>query len=148
MGLILILYIMAGLALGLLLASVACGIGALLIILRNSKARANVWPLAVAGAAVGLLLAGTAIQFIPQQQVRPGSDYDKAAQNLFVNTLGYSLAPAAGAVAAAIATFSCRIVVTPRLATRLESTPIRCQADAADKPTGGDQNRTDSRRAA
>jgi len=78
--------------------------------------------------------------------VRPGSDYDKAAQNLFVNTLGYSLAPAAGAVAAAIATFSCRIVVTPRLATRLESTPIRC--DAADKPTGGDQNRTDSRRAA
>jgi len=106
MGIFLMFSIAGGLIAGLLV-GMLCGVVALLVVLRNQKTRSAVWPVAAGGLVIGLILAMVAVQFIPQRPVRPGSDYDIAAYNLFISIFGYTLVPAIGLVAGALATCFC-----------------------------------------
>lgn len=100
MGRVLIGALIVGGALGLMLTTITGGAGVFLTA-RNAKNRSQfLWRFAVAGVIV-LTLCVVAANQHPYATVRPGSDYDVALQNLFLQCFGYCASPGTAALMAA-----------------------------------------------
>lgn len=93
----------AGCALGLMVAATGGGAG-LLLAITTAKRRHRVW-WCFAGVFVVALSTGiVAVHQYPYDHVRPGSDYDVALKNLFLQGLGYCATPGPAALLAGLAT--------------------------------------------
>ena len=103
MGLILFAAMFAGGALGLIVTAFFGGVGVVLTS-RNARQRTRVWGTFAVMFAIGLTLCILAVHFFPYAAVRPGSDYDVAMKNMFLQALGYCGSPGLAALAAALAT--------------------------------------------
>ena len=98
MGIVLMAAIGAGLAVGAIL-TVIFGTAAV-ILLRRAQAGLGKRFASLLIALTFLLCA--AVPYLPLQTVRPGSDYDIAFKNLFIEFASYALAPGLAALLAAI----------------------------------------------
>ena len=104
MGRVLIGALIVGGALRLMLTTITGGAGVFLTA-RNAKNRSQfLWRFAVAGVIV-LTLCVVAANQHPYATVRPGSDYDVALQNLFLQCFGYCASPGTAALVAAMTTW-------------------------------------------
>lgn len=103
MGLVLMIGLLGGCVLGLLVAVSVGGAGVLLAI-KSAKKRRNVWWCFAGLFVVVMPLCIVAVHRYPYAPVSPGSDYEVAMKNLFLQGLGYCAAPGATALFAAIAT--------------------------------------------
>jgi hypothetical protein len=103
MGLVLMAGLIAGCALGLIFAASVGGVGVLLAV-KSAKRRRRVWWCFAAVFVVLLLLGIVAVHQYPFAAVSPGSDYDVALKNLFLQGLGYCATPGPAALLAALAT--------------------------------------------
>ena len=88
MSLILIVIMFAGGALGLIV-SAALGCASVVLVNKNAKTRLYVWWVFAATILILLPVCFFAVQSYPYAPVRPGSDYDVAMKNLFIQGLGY-----------------------------------------------------------
>lgn len=102
MGFILAGGMAAGFILGLLLTAVT-GAVAVVLLLRWVKQRRNVWPVFFPVAVAMLAFLIVLVRIYPFEPVTPGSDYDIAMKNLFVQGLGYGVSPGVAALMAALA---------------------------------------------
>jgi hypothetical protein len=102
MGLVLMAGLFAGCALGLVLAAILGGAGIWLMV-RNAKARTRAWWCFAAVFLILLLVGIAAVHQYPYAPVRPGSDYDVAMRNLFLQGFGYCASPGPAALLAALA---------------------------------------------
>lgn len=93
----------AGCALGVIVAVSVGGAGVLLAI-KSAKKRRRVWWCFAGVFVVVLPLCIVAVQQYPYASVSPGSDYDVAMKNLFLQGFGYCAAPGPTALLAALAT--------------------------------------------
>lgn len=103
MGLVLMAALIAGCVLGL---GAAAGLGGIGIVMasRSAGGRARAWGCFAAVFLSVLLLCILAVQLFPYEAVRPGSDYDILAKNLFFQGLGYCASPGLAALLAGLAT--------------------------------------------
>ena len=104
MGLILVAALFAGCVLGLIVTTILGGVGVLLTI-KSAKTRIRVWWCFAAGFAVLLLLGIVAVHEYPYGVVRPGSDYNVAMKNFFLQGFGYCASPGPAALLAALGTW-------------------------------------------
>lgn len=102
MGLILFIGLVAGCILGLIVTAILGGI-AFLIKTRCAKNRVRVWRHIAVTFTVALLLLILAVHEYPYEPVKPGSDYDIAMKNMFLQGLGYCVVPGIAALLAALA---------------------------------------------
>jgi len=102
MGIVLIAALVAGCAVGLVLTAILGGVGVTLT-LKSAKDRPRVWWIFALVFAISLTLCIVAVHEYPYGVVRPGSDYDVAAKNLFLQGLGYCGSPGAAALPATLA---------------------------------------------
>ncbi len=92
MGLFLFGGMVGGAIVGLAIALVLFGVGAVAA-LRASADRANAWLCFGATFALVLLVHVLVVRFYPYPDVRPGSDHGILARNLFLQGLGYCSSP-------------------------------------------------------
>jgi hypothetical protein len=104
MGLVLMAGMFAGGAVGFIFSAIA-GFGSMVLTIRNAKARRQVWWTFAVVFVVVLAACIVAVVQYPYDTVRPGSDYDVAMRNLFLQGLGYFASPGIAAIVAAVATF-------------------------------------------
>jgi hypothetical protein len=93
----------AGCALGLIVSAIAGGAGVVLT-MRSAKIRLRVWWSFAVVLVVVLSLCIVAVHQYPYGTVRPGSDYDVATKNLFLQGFGYCASLGTAALLAALAT--------------------------------------------
>jgi Na+/proline symporter len=106
-GLILFAMMAAGAVLGLGITAVLGAMGVAMTA-KRAKRHARVWRV-FAAAFVALLCVLVALVYAyPYEQVRPGSDYEIAAKNLFLQGLGYCAAPGIAGLLAALAAMMVR----------------------------------------
>lgn len=98
MGVLLIVYAMAGVVCGALLSSAALGVATVLTH-RMKESRENVWRRFWLGMALGTVLGAVCAASIGAPDTRPGSDYDLIARYWLVTAAAYAAAPGLGAVA-------------------------------------------------
>jgi hypothetical protein len=103
MGLVLMAAMFAGWALGLLV-SASAGAAGVVLTIKNAQSRSRVWRVFGAVFVVVLSLCIVAVYRYPFGAVRPGSDYDVAMKNLFLQGFGYCASPGAAALLAGLAT--------------------------------------------
>jgi hypothetical protein len=104
MGLVLMAALAAGGVLGLIVTSVVGG-GGVALTLRSAKTRSHAWRIFGAVCVIVLPLCIYAVHHLPYDPVSPGSDYDVAMKNLFLQALGYCASPGMAALAAGMATW-------------------------------------------
>jgi hypothetical protein len=102
-GLVVMAAMFAGCALGLIVTGLAGGPGVVLAV-RSARIRSRVWWSFAVVFAVVLALGIVAVHQYPYGTVRPGSDYDVAAKNLFLQGFGYCASPGAAALLVGLAT--------------------------------------------
>jgi hypothetical protein len=103
MGLILVAALFAGCILGLLATALLGGVGVVLAI-KGAKTHIRVWWCFAAVFVLLLPLGIVAVHEYPYAVVRPGSDYDVAMKNLFLQGLSYCASPGSAGLLAALAT--------------------------------------------
>jgi len=104
MGLVLMAAMFAGCVLGFMISSVAGGT-AVFVTFRNARNRTGVWWIFLAVFAIAIGITIVAVYHYPYATPRPGSDYDVALRNLFLQGLGYCASPGPAALIAALTTF-------------------------------------------
>jgi hypothetical protein len=131
MGLVLMGAMGAGGLLGLLLAAVLGSIG-LVATTRAARTRARAWWIFAGALAVVLPLCIVAVNAYPYAPVRPGSDYDVAAKNLFLQAVGYCASPGLAALIAGLTPW----LAASKRASRLPAANIPAE-QTADNETRG-----------
>lgn len=101
MGLVVMAALAAGGVLGLIISTVLGG-AAVLLTLRRARRGERVWCVFAAASLAATVLLVISVYCYPYAPVRGGSDYDIAARNLFLQGLGYCLAPGVAGVLAAL----------------------------------------------
>jgi len=104
MGLVLMAALAAGAVLGLIITGVFGGAGVALT-LRSAKIRSLAGRIFGAVCVIVLPLCIIAVYQYPYAPVSPGSDYDVAMKNLFLQALGYCASPGIAALGAGMATW-------------------------------------------
>jgi len=90
--------------LGLIVTGISGGMGVALT-LRSGKTRSHAWRIFGAVCVIVLPLCIIAVYQYPYAPVSPGSDYDVATKNLFLQALGYCASPGIAALGAGMATW-------------------------------------------
>ncbi len=106
MGMILMIAIAVGGAIGLIV-TIAGIIVATIVSASLTRHRRCVWPTMLVVAGVGTLVAAAIVALYPYPTGQPGSDYDIAMLNWFLQGLGYCASLGIGCVIASIAVFFC-----------------------------------------
>lgn len=101
MGVFLMAGMFAGCALGLVVAAILAGVG-IIAAVKIAKSRRHVWGIFAAIFTIVLTLCILAIHGYPYGTVRPGSDYDVAMKNLFLQGFFYCASPGPAALMAAL----------------------------------------------
>lgn len=104
MGLVLVAALFAGCALGLMVTAILGGVSILLTI-KSAKTRIRVWWCFAVVFLVLQLLGIAAVHEYPYAPVRPGSDYDVAMKNFFLQGFGYCASPGLAGLLAAFGTW-------------------------------------------
>lgn len=103
MGLMLIAALFAGCVLGLMVTALPGGAGVMLAV-KMAKSRRFVWWGFGLAFVIVLALCLGAVQDYPYGAVSPGSDYDVAMKNFFIEGVGYGASPGLAALLAGLAT--------------------------------------------
>ncbi len=99
MGMILIGALLVGCVLGVVIAAIL-GSAGLVVASKRAKTRAHVWRNFAVAFGVVLVLCVVVVYHFPYDIVRPGSDYDVAVKNLFLQGLAYCASPGVSALLA------------------------------------------------
>ena len=97
MGMILIGALLVGCVLGVVIAAIL-GSAGLVVASKRAKTRAHVWRNFAVAFGVVLVLCVVVVYHFPYDIVRPGSDYDVAVKNLFLQGLAYCASPGVSAL--------------------------------------------------
>ena len=103
MGVFLFGGMLAGCIFGFAVTAVLGAVG-LAVTIRLARTRVRAWRWFAVAVALLCLLCLIAVHMYPYPAVRPGSDYDVAMKNLFLQGLGYCASPGLAALLAALAT--------------------------------------------
>jgi hypothetical protein len=106
MGMFLMGALVLGFAVGLMITGLL-GTLAILLTIKSAQRRNQVWQSFAAVFAVVLALLLLVVYLYPYEHVRPGSDYDIAMKNFFMQALGYSASVGGAAFLASLATLLC-----------------------------------------
>ncbi len=103
MGVFLFGGMLAGCIFGFAVTAVLGTVG-LAVTIRLARTRIRAWRWFAVAVALLCLLCLIAVHVYPYPAVRPGSDYDVAMKNLFLQGLGYCASPGLAILLAALAT--------------------------------------------